>query len=62
MQVLALQGDVADASSLAAALAKLSADAPPIRGVIHVKRHIACGEGTWAAATAPRLFEAQAMA
>jgi NADPH:quinone reductase-like Zn-dependent oxidoreductase/thioesterase domain-containing protein/NAD(P)-dependent dehydrogenase (short-subunit alcohol dehydrogenase family)/acyl carrier protein len=42
-QVITLQGDVADADSLAAALKRLPPDAPPLRGVIHAAGVLADG-------------------
>jgi NADPH:quinone reductase-like Zn-dependent oxidoreductase/thioesterase domain-containing protein/acyl carrier protein len=42
-KVVVLTGDVADADSLAAALAQLPADAPPLRGVIHAAGVLADG-------------------
>ncbi len=42
-KVVALAGDVADAKSLAAALAKLPKDAPPLRGVVHAAGVLADG-------------------
>jgi acyl transferase domain-containing protein/thioesterase domain-containing protein/acyl carrier protein len=42
-QVITLQGDVADADSLAAALKRQPPDAPPLRGVIHAAGVLADG-------------------
>ena len=42
-KVVVLRGDVADADSLAGALAQLPADAPPLRGVVHAAGVLADG-------------------
>jgi acyl transferase domain-containing protein/NADPH:quinone reductase-like Zn-dependent oxidoreductase/thioesterase domain-containing protein/nucleoside-diphosphate-sugar epimerase len=42
-QVIVLTGDVANAQSLAGALAQLPADAPPLRGVVHAAGVLADG-------------------
>src|SRR6476659_10080920 len=42
-KVIVVRGDVADADSLAGALAQLPAEAPPLRGVIHAAGVLADG-------------------